>query len=161
MCKWIYFACVWNLTPVMVKWPKKCRCYFGFCLSVDRLSLQHFSVSVPRAQYCLFYRSLLQKRPRILSILLFCFGASFSIGICCWKNHRELKVWKVDDRVFECCQTSLQHLALVKSNDFWVSFWWICRKLTRKMIDRQIRSSFPGRSFAFCKLCRSAVRHDT
>ena len=40
----------------------------------------------------------------------------------------------------------------VGSINLYISFQWICRKLTWKFIDGRIRSSFPRRSLAFCKL---------
>jgi len=86
----------------------------GFFLSVDRLSLQHLV-----CRCIVFHRCLLLK------------------------IHRKFKARKVDDRVFPRCSTSLQHLALVGSNGFWVFFAWIRENSLEKLIDGKIRSSFP------------------
>jgi len=71
--------------------------------------------------------------------------------------------------VVEWVRNTKQHLALVGSNDFWVSLVWIrensLEKLIEfsleKLIDRKIRSSFPEFTFPLCKLSRSTDRNDS
>jgi len=86
--------------------------------------------------------------------------ALFFVGLICWKIRRKLKAWKVDDRVFPRCWTSLQQLALVWSNNFWVSFAWIRENWIEKLIDAKIRSSFPEQTFPLRKLSRLTDRND-
>ena len=141
---WVLAPCIWisapNLTIVSFRWcwgrgrwvpkdllevsslvsgkkfpptPWNCLPTWGSFLSVDRLSLQH-----------------LVCRCNVLNRSLF------------WKICEKLKAWKVDDRVFLRCWASLQHLAFVGSNHFWVSFAWIRENSLQKLIGWKIRSSF-------------------
>jgi len=80
-------------------------------------------------------------------------------GLFCWKIQRKLnQLFKF--RVSRHCRTSLQHLVLAGSNDFWVSFARIRRNSLEKLINGQIRSSFPDWSFPLCKLSWSTDRYD-
>jgi len=66
-------------------------------------------------------------------------GASFFIGLFCWKIRRKLNSWKVDDRVFPRCWTSLQHFATLSFGGIESFLGLFCMnpwKLTRK-IDRR------------------------
>ena len=103
---------------------------FGSFLSVDRLSLQHLV-----CRCIVFHRSLLLKNPQ---------------------ETRSLP----NRRAFPRCWTSLKHLALVGSNEFWFSFAWIREKSLEKLIDGKIRSSFPEQTLPLCKLSRSTDRND-
>jgi len=82
-------------------------------------------------------------------------GSSVFIGLCHKRSTGNPKHEKLTIMFFIVVERVNSSLALVGSNNLWVSFWWIRTKLTRKLMHRNMGSSFSWLSCASCKLSRS------